>query len=264
MTTYRDIRKEILLELFNSTSNGWTDLKPKIKSLDLTRKEIIDLFSVLEHDGIIKSDNQWGQIKITSAGTTPSIDELQFYFRLTPKGEDLVINRYQPKQPIQMTDNQKIHKMLEYIFSLPNNTSSIDTHKIAIDLPLADINVAARQLITNEDAKDCTTKDNIQTNSVGLLITQATKDAFETKKYIKTYQYDSGQFNISTGDIHIGDNFQDSSFRYFKSKITKNSINPQVKPKNKLLKWFLKWWWAVIVPLGLIVAGLVIENKWFN
>lgn len=79
----------------------------------------------------------------------------------------------------------------------------------------------------------------------------------------KAYQHDSGQFNISTGDIHIGDNFKNSSFSYFKSNITKNSNSPSEKPKSKLLNWFLKWWWAFIVPLGLIVVGLEIENRWF-
>lgn len=84
-----------------------------------------------------------------------------------------------------MTENEKIHSILEYICSLPENVSSIDTDEIDIDLQLSDRNIAARQLIENGDAKDCTSKDNARTGSVGLLIIQATHDAFETKKYLK-------------------------------------------------------------------------------
>jgi predicted transcriptional regulator len=98
-----DFRKEILLHLFNSRQII-TDIRPLIKSLAMTRKEIIDTFSALEHDDILQSDKQWRKYKIISAGVEKTVDEVPFNFWLTPEVEQLVLNRYVDK-PIIKIDN---------------------------------------------------------------------------------------------------------------------------------------------------------------
>jgi hypothetical protein len=62
----------------------------------------------------------------------------------------------------------------------------------------------------------------------------------------------------------MGDKIQNSSFHDFKSKTIKHTTQTTETRNNKLLQWIVKWWWAVVVPLGLIIAGLIIEYKWFK
>lgn len=134
-----------------------------------------------------------------------------------------------------MTENEKIQRILESICSLPDNVSSIDTDKIDIDLPLPEINIAVRQLIANGDARDCTTQDNARTGSVGLLIIQATRDAFETKKYLKTDQENAHQrINIKADNIHLGDNFGEYSQSSSFDLKNKQKYNPLATSNNRV------------------------------
>ena len=135
-----------------------------------------------------------------------------------------------------MTDKQKIHKILEYICGLPENVNSVDTDIISqtIKLSLAETNILAREIIENGDTLDCTTKDNAKTHSVCLSRIQATKDAFESRKYLK------GEPEIA---IKVIDDNQ---------------------KQNAFIRFLKKFWWAIIVPLiiGIILIG--IEKIWFN
>lgn len=97
-----DFRKEILLHLHNSTS-VMTDLRPLIKSLQMTRKEIIDTFSVLEYDGIVKSDTKWRDFTITRAGVSLTVDQVPFNFRLTQPGQQFVSDKYLKNATIHKT-----------------------------------------------------------------------------------------------------------------------------------------------------------------
>lgn len=85
-----------------------------------------------------------------------------------------------------MTDNQKIHQVLEYICS-KEKQSSFETDEIADSLgfSLSETNNLARELIYNGDAKDCGNKDTTRKGAVCLLKIVATKDAYSTGKYYK-------------------------------------------------------------------------------
>lgn len=89
-----DEKREILLYLNGRTTLSFSDLRPLLIDLNLTRKQIIDSLSVLEHDRYIHSDNKWRNYKIIRAGVEPQISEVEFNFRLTPEGERYVKDYY--------------------------------------------------------------------------------------------------------------------------------------------------------------------------
>lgn len=94
-----DKRKEILTHLLNSDT--FIDLRPLIKSLAMTRTEIIKMFSELEDSNILKSDNEWRQFTIITAGVEKKVEEIPFNFCLTTKGEEFVMARYMHQSIIQ-------------------------------------------------------------------------------------------------------------------------------------------------------------------
>jgi hypothetical protein len=85
-----------------------------------------------------------------------------------------------------MSDNKKIHQVLEFICS--GNKSSYETDEIAdaLRFSLSETNQLARTLIENGDAKDCGDGDTHGKGAVGLLKIVETKDAYNTRKYYQS------------------------------------------------------------------------------
>lgn len=96
-----------------------------------------------------------------------------------------------------MSDNKKIHSILEYICS-SGNQSCFDTDQIAsaINLPLSETNSLVRKLIDNGDANGYNDKDTSSKGAIGILKIVATKDAYETKKYFDVMEKLDNRFNV--------------------------------------------------------------------
>lgn len=105
----------------------------------------------------------------------------------------------------ELTENEKIHKILEYMIS-DESQDSFDTLTISreLNLKLGETNQLVREIIQNDDGKDCTTKDESANKATGILKITATNDAFETEKYLNEIEMaynihirsGSGTFNI--------------------------------------------------------------------
>jgi hypothetical protein len=70
--------------------------------------------------------------------------------------------------------------------------------------------------------------------------------------------------NITHYETIIGDKIQDSSIKKFNKKVITTDGDSVPKARNKLLQWIIKWWWMVLVPFGIAIAVLAIEDKWFK
>lgn len=85
-----------------------------------------------------------------------------------------------------MTDNEKIHQILEYI-STNYNHGIIETDEIAdeLNMALSEVNILARKIIRNSDAKDGgSDKTTSKKGTISILQTSATNDAFKSEKYL--------------------------------------------------------------------------------
>jgi len=94
-----------------------------------------------------------------------------------------------------MNDNEKIHKILEYICDNYSH-GIVDTDEIAeaINLSLSETNKLARQIIKNGDAKEGgSDKTTNQKGAISILQTVATNDAYQTKKYLKKSKSDKNE-----------------------------------------------------------------------
>lgn len=107
-----------------------------------------------------------------------------------------------------MSENQKIHQVLEYICS-NENQSSFETDEIAdgLGFSISETNVLAREIINNGDAKDCGSKDTSRKGTVCLLKTVATTDAYNTNKYFHPEQ----RFNVFIKTVSKSYNLLDIS-----------------------------------------------------
>jgi hypothetical protein len=69
--------------------------------------------------------------------------------------------------------------------------------------------------------------------------------------------------NFSGNKIIIGDEKLNQST----NKTTNLNVNnhaPEKKGKSTVIKFLSKFWWAVVIPLILILAGIIIEYYFFN
>jgi hypothetical protein len=98
-------KQELLMYLYNS-DKSMTDIKPLLKSINISRQEIIDLLRDLEgtkeNPLIIESDRQWRPFTGSRGGALQLIDELPFNFRLTPQGRQFVADKYLSKPSIHV------------------------------------------------------------------------------------------------------------------------------------------------------------------
>src|SRR5699024_2793775 len=97
-----------------------------------------------------------------------------------------------------MTDNEKIHQILEYICTNYDH-GIVDTNKIAdeLNMALSKVNILARKIIQNGDAKDGGSNDSttLDKGAVSILQTVATNDAYKTEKYLKRQNH-SQTYNL--------------------------------------------------------------------
>ncbi len=108
MSRNKEIQRQILLTLYDSDTT-FTNLNDLIKSLKLSRKEIIEIFSILEFDGIICSDNKWREFCQSNAGIDMTVDEVSFNFRITPEGEKLVREKYINIRKMKQSETTSSH-----------------------------------------------------------------------------------------------------------------------------------------------------------
>lgn len=148
-----------------------------------------------------------------------------------------------------MTDNDKIHKILEYINK--NYTHGIiDTDEISreLNLNLSEVNNLARKIIQYGDAKDGGSDDTstLEKNAISILQTVATKDAYETKKYLNPDKDRSGSVNIETQNLHMGDNYGSYS-----------EANAELSPSKFSIKSAL---FKILIGVVVIVIGWFITQ----
>lgn len=122
-----------------------------------------------------------------------------------------------------MEDNKKIHRILEFVCS-SENKSSIETDEIAQSLgfSLSEANQLARKIIENGDAKDCGNKDTSRKGAICLLKIVKTKDAYETKKYLKMPDQKANGINVTATNIQVGDNYGNLNQSSNESKVDGN------------------------------------------
>lgn len=134
----------------------------------------------------------------------------------------------------KMNNNEKIHQILEYV-STKSNQGSFDTEQIseAVNISLEETNILVRQLIANGDAKRYDTKE-MGENSIGLIRTVETKDAYNTKKYLKRSEM---KYNIYI----IADKYSFSLMNLSERKLD-IVVNAYKKGKTNMTISGEKWW----------------------
>lgn len=173
-----------------------------------------------------------------------------------------------------MEDNKKIHQILEYICS-SENKRSVETDEIAQNLgfSLSEANQLARKLIENGDAKDCGSKDTTRKGAVCLLKIVQTKDAYETKKYLKMTSKDKSNFNIEATNVQVGDNYGNYSQTLNKSETEGNNntiIQGNKKSKirlgesNEKSKINYPLIGAILAIISIIVALIIGWDEFLN
>lgn len=118
-----------------------------------------------------------------------------------------------------MTDNEKIHPILEYICTNYKH-GIVDTDEIAdeLDMALSEVNILARSIIQEGGAKDGGSNDSttLEKGAVSILQTVATCDAYETEKYLKSQNH-SQTYNLfittQTSTYNILDISKEQLFR---------------------------------------------------
>jgi len=174
-----------------------------------------------------------------------------------------------------MEDNKKIHQILEYICS-SDNKSSVETDEIAKNLgfSLSEANQLARKIIENGDAKDCGSKDTSRKGAVCLLKIVETRDAYQTKKYLKKMpdQISSG-YNISATNVQVGDNYGNVDQSSSESKIDGNDDTViqgnkkskidigKSKDKSKINYAFVG---IILTVISIIVAVIIGWDEFLN
>jgi hypothetical protein len=91
-------KQELLMYLYNSDKHK-TDIKPLIKSINISKDELCLLLQTMYAKKEINSDNLWRPYKM--AGSDKTIEDFEFNFWLTNEGEQLVTNKYLYKPTMQ-------------------------------------------------------------------------------------------------------------------------------------------------------------------
>lgn len=137
-----------------------------------------------------------------------------------------------------MTDNEKIHQILEYIHTNYDH-GIVDTNKIAdeLNIALSKVNILARKIIQNGDAElgktDKTTSSN---GAISIRQTPFTNAAYEEEKYLNKSKKNRDKTSISADNLHIGDNYGN----YSQSK-------PRQHDQSNLWKWLIS---IIIATIG--------------
>lgn len=109
-----------------------------------------------------------------------------------------------------MTDNEKIHQILEYICTNYDH-AIVDTDEIAneLNMALSGVNILARKIIQNGHAKDGGSNDSttLAKGTVSILQTRATCDAYEEKIYLKKPVEKTSGHNINAKNVQVGNNY---------------------------------------------------------
>jgi hypothetical protein len=95
-------KQELMTYLYNSDKHK-TDIKPLIKSINISKDDLCVLLHTLYAKKEINSDNLWRPNKMAESDKT--IDDFEFNFWLTNDGEQLVANKYLSKSIVQHIDN---------------------------------------------------------------------------------------------------------------------------------------------------------------
>lgn len=201
---------------------------------NLEVNDILDLFDVIKHKRI-------SQITIVEGN--------HHYLKYRVGLEDYIRNFK------QMTKKEKLHRIVEFL-SAENDRlkkSGFDSEEIskafAPELDIYEVNTLCKILISNDDVRDCTTKDESARRMIAVLVINATHDAYHTKKYLEEdepFNIPIRQ-NIVTGDkIIIGD----ISGNIIQTD--NSSISAKTNDKPKWLKWTM---WVIAILLG--ISGII-------
>jgi len=158
----------------------------------------------------------------------------------------------------QMTKNEKLHRIVEFISTENDRTrkSGFDSEEIAKaftpELDIYEVNTLCKILLNNGDVKDCTTMDETAKRMVAVLVVTDTHNAFHTKKYLQ----DDEQFTIPLNQNIIGENIIIGDISGNAKQESSYTESNKVNGKPKWLKWLL-WIIGILVGIGTIITILI-------
>jgi len=159
----------------------------------------------------------------------------------------------------KMNKKVKLHRIVEFLSTENDrlNKSSFDSGEIAKafspELSIYEVNTLFKILLSNDDVRDCTTKDELAKRMIAVLVINATHDAYHMKKYLEEDEQIIIPFNqnIVTGDnVIIGNN-------YGKIKQEDNSTDStKAYGKPKWLKW-LMWIIGILIGVSSLITFII-------
>lgn len=176
---------------------------------------------------------------------------------ITDKGRRLLFEGGYVKTLNPMTKKEKLHRIVEFLSIESNrlNKSSFNSGEIAKafipELEIPEINFLCKIIISKEDLRDCTSKDESAQRMIAVLVITATHDAYYNKKYLEEdelFTIPSRQ-NIITGENVIVGNISGDV-----KQVDNAPMPTKTKEKPKWLKWFYWILGALVLILSIIEA----------
>lgn len=250
--TIRDI---VLRFLKDNTTGQNIDLSSVLAPFDNDRTGIFVTLSILKKDGLIDISKHFGIVSGRESGKYRPLRQCNLQARLTPAGET-----YCKEHLINfdsMTDEEKMHKVLEYAIKTKPDQFSWDVSELtpAFDNALNEYEVQylCQQLLDNGDVVDCITKDGF---AIG--INEKSKAAFHGKKYLKRSSNTATPPSIQIGTVQqvVSSTIHGGISQSSDSSSNKSTIEPKQINKNPInIKRIIKYIFWVLGAI-LTVYGI--------